>query len=100
MLADGMRPIHPGEVLREEFLKPLKITPAALAGALHVYAPRVDDLVAERLGITADMATRLGRYFNTSARFWMNLQSTYALSVATAASGEAIERGIKPLSDL
>ena len=100
MVTDGMRPIHPGEVLREELLKPLQITPTALAAALHVYEPRVGGLVSERLGITADMAIRLGRYCNTSAGFWVNLQSTYGLSVATAVSGDTIERGIKPLSDL
>ncbi|AGI26003.1 virulence-associated protein [Pseudomonas sp. ATCC 13867] len=97
MTTNGMRPIHPGEILREEFLQELDITPAALARALNVSAPTVNDIVRERRGITADMAIRLGRYFDTSAQFWMNLQSEYALATAYAASGEQIEHDIKPL---
>jgi len=57
-----MRPVHPGEVLREEFLEPLGITPAALARALHVSVPTINDIVRERRGVTADTAIRLGRY--------------------------------------
>lgn len=66
MIINGMRPIHPGELLREEFLEPLGITPAALARALHVSAPRVNAIGRERRGVTADMALRMGRYFATS----------------------------------
>ena len=75
MAITSMRPVHPGEVLREEFLEPLRITPAALTRALHVSAPTINDIVRERRGITADTAIRLGRYFDTSAQFWMNLQT-------------------------
>lgn len=82
-----MRPVHPGEVLREEFIEPLDMTAAALARALHVSAPTVNDIVRERRGITADMAIRLSRYFDTSAQFWMNLQSEYALATTYAESG-------------
>ncbi|ELS29318.1 putative Plasmid maintenance system antidote protein [Metapseudomonas furukawaii] len=89
--------MHPGEILREEFLEPLGIAPAALARALHVSAPTVNDIVRERRGVTADMALRLGRYFDTSAQFWMNLQSEYALATTYAESGEEIENEIEPL---
>ncbi|MCU9951559.1 HigA family addiction module antitoxin [Pseudomonas sp. PDM13] len=98
MLINGMRPVHPGEVLREEFLEPLGITPAALARALHVSAPTINDIARERRGVTADIAIRLGRYFDTTAQFWMNLQSDYSLAVALAASGEEIEQEIEPLA--
>ncbi|MBT8768778.1 HigA family addiction module antitoxin [Metapseudomonas boanensis] len=97
MIVNGMRPIHPGEILREEFLVPLEITPAALARALHVSAPTINDIARERRGITADIAIRLGRYFDTSAQFWMNLQSEYALATAYAANGDEIEHDIEPL---
>ncbi|WP_312933880.1 HigA family addiction module antitoxin [Stutzerimonas nitrititolerans] len=97
MAINSMRPVHPGEVLREEFLEPLGITPAALARALHVSAPTINDIVRERRGVTADTAIRLGRYFDTSAQFWMNLQSDYALATTYAANGEEIEHEIEPL---
>lgn len=71
---------HPGEILLEEFLKPLGITPHALALALGVPATRVADIVHQRRGVTADTAARLARYFGTSAAFWCNLQNAYDLS--------------------
>ncbi|WAJ38599.1 HigA family addiction module antitoxin [Pseudomonas sp. GOM7] len=89
-----MRPVHPGEVLREKFLEPLGMTPAALARALHVSAPTINDIVRKRRGITADTAIRLGRYFDTSAQFWMNLQTEYALAVTYAEAGEEIEHEV------
>jgi addiction module HigA family antidote len=79
---NGMRPVHPGEVLREEYLKPLELSAHALAKALHLSPSRVNDIVLERRGITADTAVRLERYFGASAQFWLNLQSTYDLRVA------------------
>jgi antitoxin HigA-1 len=97
MAINGMRPVHPGEVLREEFLEPLGMTPAALARALHVSAPTINDIVRERRGITADTAIRLGRYFDTSAQFWMNLQTEYALTTTYAETGEEIEHEVEPL---
>ena len=90
MAITSMRPVHPGEVLREEFLEPLRMTPAALTRALHVSAPTINDIVRERRGITADTAIRLGRYFDTSAQFWMNLQTEYALATTYAESGAAV----------
>ena len=71
--------IHPGEILREEFLKPLKLTSYELAKQLHVPAPRVHDIVLGKRGITADTAVRLARFFGTSEQFWMNLQASYEL---------------------
>ncbi|HBO0861420.1 HigA family addiction module antidote protein [Pseudomonas aeruginosa] len=97
MATNGMRPIHPGEILRDEFLTELDISPAALARALKVSAPTVNDIVREQRGISADMAIRLGRYFDTSAQFWMNLQSEYSLATAYAVNGEQIEHEIEPL---
>jgi len=69
--------IHPGEILREEFLKPLALTPYRLAKEVHVPPPRINDIVLEKRGITADTAVRLARYFGTSAEFWMNAQAFY-----------------------
>jgi addiction module HigA family antidote len=79
---NGMRPVHPGEVLSEEYLKPLGMSVSALAKALHLTPSRVNDIVLERRGISADTAVRLGRYFGSSAEFWLNLQSAYDLRVA------------------
>ncbi|MDR2014554.1 MAG: HigA family addiction module antidote protein [Azoarcus sp.] len=72
-----MRPIHPGEVLREEFLTPLGMSAHALAMGLQVPAPRINDIVRERRAVTADTALRLSRFFGTTAEFWMGLQSDY-----------------------
>lgn len=80
MITNGIRPVHPGEVLREEYLESLGITPTALARALNVSAPTINDVVRERRGITTDVAIRLARYFETSAQFWMNLQMEYSLA--------------------
>lgn len=73
--------IHPGEILREEFMKPMGISQNALAIALHVPVTRIGEIVHERRGITADTALRLGKYFGTSSEFWMNLQNNYDLQV-------------------
>jgi antitoxin HigA-1 len=69
--------IHPGEILREEFLKPLSMTAYELAKRLHVPVPRINDIVLERRAISADTAVRLSRFFGTSDQFWLNLQSAY-----------------------
>ena len=75
--------IHPGELLREEFMRPLKMTYYELAKRIHVPAPRINDIVLEKRGITADTAVRLGRFVGTSPEFWMNAQSFYELRKAT-----------------
>src|SRR5262249_37454475 len=95
---NGMRPVHPGEVLREDFLKPAKMTANALAKALHVPAPRINDIVLQRRGITADTAMRLARYFGGDAQSWLNLQTIYDLRVAERASARKIEREVAPAS--
>jgi len=93
---NGMRPVHPGEVLREEYLVPLSMSANALAKALNVPAPRVNDIVRERRGITADTAMRLARYFGGDARSWLNLQAAYDLRVAEIENAKRIEREIVP----
>ncbi|MBU3055974.1 HigA family addiction module antitoxin [Pseudomonas indica] len=98
MTINGMRPVHPGEVLLEEFLQPLDISPAALAKALHVSAPTVNEIVRERRGISADMAVRLAHYFDTSPLFWLNLQSEYALASIDVEVLETIKHDIQPLA--
>jgi len=91
-----MRPIHPGEILREEFLVPLGLSASALAIELKVPAPRINDIVRERRAITPDTALRLSRYFGTSPEFWMDLQTAYDLKIAARDSGEKIEAEISP----
>ena len=85
-----MRPIHPGEVLREEFLVPLGMSAHALALELRVPAPRINDIVRERRAITPDTALRLSRYFGTTPQFWMNLQTSYDLKLAEIKIGSKI----------
>jgi addiction module HigA family antidote len=87
--------IHPGEILRDEFLKPMGMTSYQLAKALRVPAPRVNDIVLERRGITADTAVRLARFFSTSELFWMNLQASYDVRKTKAALEKQL-RAIKP----
>ncbi|MGC2110562.1 MAG: HigA family addiction module antitoxin [Candidatus Korobacteraceae bacterium] len=94
---EKLAPIHPGEILREDFLKPLGINMNRLALDLHVPVTRIAEIVHERRGITPDTAMRLGRYFNTSARFWLNAQSSYDLEVAQDALRSTIERDVRPL---
>lgn len=94
MFKNGMRPVHPGEILREEFLIPLEMSVNALALALNVPATRLHEIVKERRGITADTAYRLGRYFDTSAEFWLNLQTTYDLK--TLPTRKEIDRKVEP----
>ena len=78
---DRLPPVHPGEILREEFLSPLGMSAHELALALRVPATRINDIVNEKRGITADTALRLSRYFVTTSRFWMNMQPSYELEV-------------------
>jgi addiction module HigA family antidote len=96
MIKNGMRPVHPGEVLREDFLVPLGMSANALAKALNVPAPRVNDVVRERRGVSADTAMRLARYFGGDARSWLNLQAAYDLRVAEIENAKRIEREIAP----
>ncbi len=89
-------PIHPGEILREDFMGPLGISMNKLALDLRVPVTRIAEIVHERRGITPDTAMRLGRYFHTSARFWLNAQAVYDLEVAQDELLDAVEREVRP----
>ena len=95
-LADRMPPVHPGEMLREEFMVPLNLSANALALALRVPATRISEIVNERRGISGDTAIRLGRYFRMGPEFWMNLQAHYDLEVARDARDLASIGEIEP----
>lgn len=91
-----MRPVHPGEILREDFLVPLNMSANSLAKALHVPAPRINDIVRERRAVSADTAMRLARYFGGDARSWLNLQAAYDLRVPEIENAERIEKEVEP----
>ena len=93
---NNMRPIHPGEIIKEEYLEPLGMSVSALAIALRVPAPRINDVVRQKRGVSIDTALRLARYFNTTAQFWMNLQISYDLKIASQ-SMTKIEAEVIPL---
>jgi addiction module HigA family antidote len=86
-----LAPLHPGEVLREEFMEPLGVTAYALAKACQIERPRLERIVRELQGISADTALRLAKYFGTTPEFWMNLQSRYELEEARNEIGEDLE---------
>jgi addiction module HigA family antidote len=88
--------VHPGEILRDDFLRPMKISVYSLAQAIKVPRSRVNDIVLRRRGITADSAFRLGRYFGTSPDFWINLQARYDLDAADRKLRRRIEREVTP----
>ncbi len=96
MVKNGMRPIHPGEILREEYMVPMGLSANALAHALGVTAAPLADNIVDARGITADTALRLARYFGTDAQSWINLQAAYDLRVAEVAAGRSINRAVKP----
>jgi addiction module HigA family antidote len=84
-------PVHPGEILREEFMAPLELSGYALAAACHVPRTRIERLAREETPVTADTALRLGRYFGTGPEFWMNLQAAFDLATADPRVVEGIE---------
>ena len=90
-------PVTPGEVLLEEFLLPLNISQYRLAKEIHVSPRRINEIIHGKRAITADSALRFGRYFGTSAQFWVNMQASYELELAKEKVGEVIEREILPL---
>ena len=92
-----MKPVHPGEMLREEFMKPLRLSMNKLAMDLRVPVTRIGEIVHERRGITADTALRLARYFKNTPEFWMNLQTWYDLEVAKDEREDKIRRDVTPL---
>jgi addiction module HigA family antidote len=83
----GMRPIHPGEILSEEFLKPLGITIVALASSLNEPEAEISDVVGQQSGVSAGLAKKLSMHLNTTPDFWLNLQSTYDLRTARIKRG-------------
>ena len=96
---NGMRAIHPGEILRDE-LDELKLSANAFAKALDVPANRITAILNEQRGITADTALRFARFFGTTPDFWMSLQSSYDVKKARAAVGQEIENKVKPREQL
>jgi addiction module HigA family antidote len=95
-----MPPIHPGEILREEFLVPLNLTAYAVAKAIGVPQTRISEIIHERRAISADTAVRLGRFFRTTPEFWMNLQARYDLESVLDAHGAEIEASIRPIEPI
>jgi addiction module HigA family antidote len=95
-MTNKMRAIHPGEILKEEYLEPLNMSAHALAMSLHVPAPRINDIVRQKRRMSIDTALRLGRFFNTTPQFWLNLQNSYDLKIAQQ-EYDNIEREIEPI---
>jgi len=92
-----LKPVHPGEILREEFMKPLGLSMNRVAIDLRVPLTRIGDIVHERRGITADTALQLARYFKTAPSFWLNLQTRYDLEVMNGREADRIARDVHPL---
>jgi len=96
-MAKKLKPVHPGEILREEFMKPLGLSMNKMAMDLRVPVTRIAEIVAERRSVTADSALRFARYFKNNPTFWMNLQSRYDLEVAEDEIAAKVERDVQPL---
>jgi addiction module HigA family antidote len=97
MFKNGMRPVHPGEILVEDYIKPMGVSIRAVALALHVPYSRLSEITKGERGMTADTALRLERYFGSDAQGWLNLQSAYDLRVAETLAGKTIAKQITPL---
>lgn len=97
-IKNGMCPVHPGEILRKDYLEPMEMSANALAKVLKVQPSRINDIVLERRGVTADTALRLARYFGTTARFWLNLQMEYELRRAEIERGDLVCQEIDPVA--
>ena len=95
-MRNGMRPVHPGEILKAEVLEALGLSAAALARALGLPTNRITAIVNEERALTADTALRLARYLGGEPEFWLNLQSAYDLKIAARDAGRAIEREVSP----
>lgn len=96
-MARKLKPVHPGEILREEFMEPSGLNPNKLSIALRVSAPSVYEIAREERAISPDMALRLARYFDTTPEFWLNLQTRFALETARDKEAAKVEREIEPL---
>lgn len=95
-MAKKLDPVHPGEILQEDFLVPLKISQYRLAKEIHVPARRINEIVQGKRAISADTALRLSRYFGNSAKFWLNLQGQYDLEIQEEKLSGQLEKNIKP----
>lgn len=100
MTTNKFSPIHPGEILREEFMEPLGLSQNALARALGVSPRRINQIVNEQRAITADTAVRLARFFEMSPEFWMGLQNDYDLETAEDELGDRLDREVKTKSEV
>ena len=99
MCAQKLAPVHPGEVLLEEFLKPMNLSQNRVALDIGVPPRRINEIVLAKRGITADTALRLARYFNMSPQFWMGLQMDYALDVAEDELSERLKQEVRPYQE-
>jgi antitoxin HigA-1 len=97
MAKKKLKPVHPGEILSEEFMAPLGLSMNKMAMDLRVPVTRIADIVNEKRGITAETALRFARYFKNSPTFWMNLQTRYELEVAEDQIAAKVERDVQPL---
>ncbi|XHS80459.1 HigA family addiction module antitoxin [Burkholderiaceae bacterium UC74_6] len=98
MFKNGMRPVHPGEILLEDYIKPMGVSVRAVAMALHVPYSRLSEIIKGERGVSADTALRLERYFGSEAKGWLNLQAAYELRMAEIESGKAIAKEIQPIA--
>ncbi|TDI83922.1 MAG: addiction module antidote protein, HigA family [Chloroflexi bacterium] len=97
---EKLRPVHPGEVLLEDFLKPMGLSQSRVALAIGVHPRRINEIVLGKRGVSADTALRLAKFFGTSAELWLGLQMDYELDVATDEVGELIEREVRTLASI
>jgi addiction module HigA family antidote len=95
MVKEKLNPVHPGEILMEEFLKPMGISQNKLARAIGVPPRRINEIVLEKRSVSADTALRLAQYFGTSAQFWMGLQSDYDLDITKDKVGQRIQKEVR-----
>lgn len=98
MSAKKVTPVHPGEILLEEFLKPMGISQYRLAKETNVHPRRINEIVQGKRAITADTALRLSRYFGTSERFWLNLQTRYDIEIEKDRLGDALDKEVRSLT--
>jgi antitoxin HigA-1 len=99
MVTKRLRPVHPGDILLRDFMRPLKLSSYKVAKELGVTAPSINEIVRRRRAVTAEMALRLSRFFGTSAELWLNLQAQFDLEVASRRIGKKVERTIRRLKD-
>ena len=98
MARKKLAPVHPGEILLEEFLKPMEISQNKLALSIGVHPRRINEIVLAKRAITADTALRLAKYFGTSAKFWLGLQGDYDLDVAQDKLGDRLQREVRAMA--